>query len=62
MTEWDPEGLHSGVQVIVHIIKPETDLPPLQTSCAHPFTIKFFDDKVDAITWITEELETNPSA
>lgn len=54
-SRWDQEVLNAGLQYVVHILKPEMEMP-LQSD-DESASIKFFYNKLDAVEWIEKQLE-----
>ena len=58
-TDWDDSVNSLGVQMLVHVLKPDTELPQDQEA-THPggLTIKHFHNKIDALAWIKNQLRS----
>lgn len=52
-SKWDQEVLDAGVRYIVHILKPEMEIPLLSDDDSA--SIKFFYNKLDGVEWIEKQ-------
>lgn len=54
MSEWNNEVEALGVKYIVHVLRPDDELPPNQDTKTG-LLIRFFKNKIDAVDWITNQ-------